>query len=362
MHKILYIGVDTIAASDGGDVVNMRNLNALKAVYENNFYNYALIRRNKMSVMYNLLLGNVGFIRSADYKKIIQKIDILNINDVFLWSSKLGKLAKYIKKHRNSVRVISFFHNVEQHYYNEELLVNNSFRNRLIAKIVTQNERQSSQWSDFLITLNKRDSNLLEKYYHRQANLELPTSFDDKFDGNVAKQYTVPKEKEIINLLFVGSSFFANNHAAQWFIDNILPRIEKAHFTIVGKNMDQVFFSTDNITVHGFVDDLAPFYYATDIVVQPVFIGGGMKTKMAEALMYGCAIIGTSESFEGYELDYEKVGGLADDADTMISKILYLASHPDNIIDAKTYAREIFNQKYNISSTITTLKQKLYNE
>lgn len=38
-------------------------------------------------------------------------------------------------------------------------------------------------------------------------------------------------------------------------------------------------------------------------MISPIWAGGGMKTKTAEALMYGKTIIGTTETFEGYEMD-----------------------------------------------------------
>ncbi len=39
-----------------------------------------------------------------------------------------------------------------------------------------------------------------------------------------------------------------------------------------------------------------------DYIISPIFVGGGMKVKTCEALMYGKNIIGTSESFEGYDI------------------------------------------------------------
>ncbi len=38
----------------------------------------------------------------------------------------------------------------------------------------------------------------------------------------------------------------------------------------------------------------------TDIAVVPIFYGGGMMTKVAEALMYGKNILATSRTLNGY--------------------------------------------------------------
>ena len=112
------------------------------------------------------------------------------------------------------------------------------------------------------------------------------------------------KQERIIDYLFVGVSFFANVQGVQWFIDNIMPNVE-GHLWVIGKGMDKVIFEhlTDRIHILGFVDDLSPYYYRARIVVSPIFTGAGMKTKTAEALMYGKTIIGTTEAFEGYIID-----------------------------------------------------------
>ena len=41
------------------------------------------------------------------------------------------------------------------------------------------------------------------------------------------------------------------------------------------------------------VDCLETWYEKADVVISPIFLGSGMKTKTAEALMYGKPILGT---------------------------------------------------------------------
>ena len=87
------------------------------------------------------------------------------------------------------------------------------------------------------------------------------------------------------------------------FIKEVMPHIN-AELIIVGKGMDQFkekFELTENVKVFGFVEDLSAFYYDASIVIAPIYSGGGMKTKIAEAMMYGKTILGTKEAFEGYE-------------------------------------------------------------
>lgn len=361
MKNILYIGEEIVKVQNGGDVINLRNTSLLKSIYMENFHIYPLKRKNKISTLLNLFWGNMGFYRQVDFNCIVKYIEGNNINEVFLWSSKLGKLAYLIKKKYPQICVYVFFHNVEKQYYIEELKINKTFLNIFLAKIVNYNEKLAVKYSDKLITLNKRDSLLLEFYYNKNASFELPTSFVDQYDICKAQKY-IPFLDGKIHFLFVGFNFFANKQGVQWFIDNIMPEFSNAHLTVVGKNMNLAFVSTHNITIHGYVNDLADYYYNTDIVVQPIFYGGGMKTKTAEALMYGCPIIGTTESFEGYELDFNKVGGLANNKIEMVNKIKEFSGNVGKILQARKYARDVFKLKYDFANSVKLVYDNLYGE
>lgn len=358
MDKILYIGELNVDTSTGGDVVNKRNYIALQTLFEANFLYYTLKHINKIVTFINLLLGNVGLIRIRDYRRILKLIKQENVKKVFLGTSKLGKLAKIIKTLYPHVSVITFFHNIEKQYYEEQLKIGNNLQNRLIAKVVATNEISAVTYSDMLITLNRRDSNLLQQIYNRNSNFELPTTFIDCYDEQKAEFYKQNRTGNPFKILFVGNSFFANNYGAQWFIDNILPKIGDVRFTIIGKGMDSAFQSCKNIEIKGFVPELSDYYYSTDVVVEPIFHGGGMKTKTAEALMYGCPIIGTTEAFEGYDIDFNRVGGLANTADEMVEAINRLKNQKI-ADDCRAYSRSVFLEKYSFDNSVNILKMNL---
>ena len=147
-------------------------------------------------------------------------------------------------------------------------------------------------------------------------------------------------------------AFFANIQGVQWFIDNVMPKV-KGQFYIVGKGMDKVLFKnlTPNIHIYGFVDDLADFYYKARMVVSPIFVGGGMKTKTAEALMYGKSIVGTAEAFEGYEME---------------TRCMYRCSTAEGFIQTiislqgcqrlNPYSRKLYNEYYSTDIALKALK------
>ena len=51
------------------------------------------------------------------------------------------------------------------------------------------------------------------------------------------------------------------------------------------------------------MEDLTPLYREAAAFVAPVFLGSGMKVKVAESLMHGCPVIGTPLALRGYTDD-----------------------------------------------------------
>jgi len=56
----------------------------------------------------------------------------------------------------------------------------------------------------------------------------------------------------------------------------------------------------NHISIVGEVDSMTDYYKTADIVIAPVFDGGGMKAKTIEAISFGKCFISTNESLNGY--------------------------------------------------------------
>ena len=54
-------------------------------------------------------------------------------------------------------------------------------------------------------------------------------------------------------------------------------------------------YADKNIIYAGFVDDITLFYKAADMLINPVIDGGGIKTKLVEALGYNMNVVTTSK-------------------------------------------------------------------
>lgn len=293
-------------SNSGGSVVAKRNLRILKSIVgDNNCISYHLTawKDSKKGVwklfskLSSYISGRMNGISKTSENEIIDIVNNNNIANVFVDSSLNGYLVRKIKKKTNA-KVTSFFHNCEY-----SLIKQGAVRGEVIGffRIIPAylNEKLTVRYSDKFITLNSRDHRLIESIYKKGSDQIIPISLNPTFHkSNEIKENALNK----MEILFVGSNFFPNIQGISWFIKNVLPFLKNTHLSIVGKDLAKVDFPKENgFTVFSDVESLEPFYEKADIVVVPIFSGGGMKVKVAEALMYGKNILVSSEALNGYE-------------------------------------------------------------
>lgn len=355
MSKCLFIHKDSIA-NTGGAVISERNLALCRATFgKDNVFEFPISKQEKIQTLIGLIKGNMEGLNKIITNGINKIIISEKINYVFIDTSIFGLLAKNIKKEFPEINVIVFFHNVECMYFKELIKITGKKRHYITLKAAEKNEKAAMEFADNIITLNERDSQLLKNYFGRGADFVLPTSFQDKFDENKL----ITNDISEIKLLFVGSLFFPNEEGVRWFIKEVMPGLDnKYKLYVVGKNFENIKNELENerIQIIGTVDNLEDWYYNSDAVISPIFSGGGMKTKIAEALMYGKPIFGTDEAFTGYDLNFEKIGGLCNNKEEFISSITKYI-YPN--IKFNIYSRCVFMENYNTDRMINEFLKKI---
>lgn len=192
------------------------------------------------------------------------------------------------------------FHNDEYRYYRDLALRAGRPQNLLLAPVVRRCERAALEAADLVICLSERDSRLLSADYGRGADLIMPAVVEDRRGGPSTPQ---PREASApFTMLFVGSAFPPNVEGVRWFVREVLPSVE-GRLLVVGRGFEseRETIAGPRCEVPGGVDDLRPYYEMADCVISPIFWGSGIKVKTAEAFMFGKAIVGTDEAFEGYD-------------------------------------------------------------
>src|ERR687897_3473599 len=155
------------------------------------------------------------------------------------------------------------------------------------------------------------------------------------------------------SILFVGNFLYEPNiDAALYFSQLIFPLIMQdipnAKLLLVGNAPPPEICSltlNKHIEVSGYVDSLANFYKAADVVVCPLRIGGGVKVKVLEALNAGKAIVSTSIGAQGLGSNTCQALTVANGVTHFAQSVIRLLQDPEERLklerNALTYAKNL---------------------
>lgn len=355
----------------GIPIVDNRNQKALENVFDKVYVTEFPVKSLSFSLKHLYLRMKALFLPVDDaYNLLLEQIVKLDITDVFFSSSKFGPEVKGIRNEFPTIRIHVFFHNVESTMsmgryrdakgFKDKLIELFSYiRNLIGEEIICKN-------ADKIFTLNSRDRNLLTQLYDlRQDKTSLlPMTLIDKLSSQ--KISTPPREFEKpLKLLFVGTAFWANIPGVKELIVSCMNDLkDTAELYVVGNGMDSLEKELphfDNVYYIGRVSDkeLMDYYVNSDIFVAPITTGGGMKTKIAEAMMYGLPIIGTEEAFEGYEIPIDEIGYCSNDIFSYKSFILDISAKRDLLKCMSKKSRYFYENFYSLNNTIEQLKSAL---
>ena len=290
-------------------------------------------------------------------REIIRKAQGYDV--VFVDRSVFGIIAKKLKQNRYQGRVVCFFHNVERIYFSAKY--SNAFNPMrwLVVPCADRNDRWSCQYADRTVALSRRDDDELYRLYGRHADQLIPIALVDRLTGEEygvqGAELTAAKPL----CMFLGAYFPANVEGIEWFVRNVLPRVD-IRMQIVGKGMERLKeadWMRPCIEVLSNVPELEPLFKAADIMVLPIFKGSGMKVKTCESLMYGKNIVGTPEAWSGYDLDTTKAGACCLTADEFVATLQDFCDHPRPRFNE--YSRQVFVEQYSADRMVDKFRTVL---
>lgn len=193
----------------------------------------------------------------------------------------------------------------------------------LISK---KRERYMLEKSNLVLAITEADKKrLVELYGIPTQKVEIfPVAVnlaeDNKtFDGKIGNK---------IKCLITGSLWFGPNaDATVWFLKKVYPTIKNiCELTVAGfKPNDEVkqCCQENGVRLVDSPDDMGPYFRETEMVLAPIFDGGGMKVKIAEALSYALPVVTTDHGNIGYDLVDRENGLIANTAQDFISDIQF---------------------------------------
>ena len=205
---------------------------------------------------------------------------------------------------------------------------------------------------DWMINSMNLDESMISICPYGIENSDVP---NDKKEAKekICKKYFIEPSKQLI--FFNGLlSYKPNQEGIESIINNILPLLDKNHFNyhliIAGKGLSKDLADTLSAFKHvsyvGFIEEIEEYTKAADIFINPILSGGGVKTKLIEALAMNCNCIST------------KTGAIGIDNKTCGDKLRIVqddnwVGFTQNIIESSTTHSNIsedFYKKYNWKS------------
>lgn len=309
--------------SGGRELLCKLNHDVLTEIYGDRLTVFELaknpIRRLKTAI--NAFKGHVDGINTETIDVVLQAILAKRVEKIFVDGSNFGEIARAVKARFPKVQIFTFFHNVEARFFWGSFKQNKTVHALAVAMANYLAERKSVRYSDNIICLSERDSRLLHKLYGRAASHVSPIALQDKLPSSDASQMANQTNQKFA--LFVGGVFYANRAGISWFVKHVVPRID-IKICIVGRGFEDFRDELEldgKVEVVGAVESLAEWYLKSYFIIAPIFDGSGMKTKVAEALMFGKKVIGTPEAFSGYEDIAGRAGSVCISADDFVAAI-----------------------------------------
>jgi polysaccharide biosynthesis protein PslH len=351
-HRVMLVTNQLQVAPAGGrELLCKLNYEALKVIFKDRLLLLELPSRPLQGIksVMSAFGGHIDGLTDATIENALQTIGSERVGQVIVDGSNLGEFVKAVKGRHPTVEVITFFHNVEARFFLGSLRERRSLRALGVFVANYLAERKAVRYTDKLICLSERDSGLLQRVYGRPAKYVSPMALLDKRPAKFEQNAKAPPEKFA---LFVGGTFYANRAGIAWFVEHVVPRIQ-IKTCIVGRGFEELRNELERdgkVEVIGAVDQLADWYRDAQFVIAPIFDGSGMKTKVAEALMFGKKIIGTPEAFSGYEDIADRAGWVCSSADDFVAAI-------DRARDAVSMSfdpalRAIYEDKYSFMAAI----------
>ena len=258
--------------------------------------------------------GNIPSISNKIIDRICGIVKTKNVSLVFTEESDLGNLYKAIKEQNPRVKIICFFHDIIADLFSQRIKDAPKWKVHYLLELkrgISQ-EKVTTSVVDECWIFHTADAVRFKRHYGRNADAMIPVASFVPSEDDMNKAVTNADETKTI--LFVCSKYYVNIDGFRWFYSNVVPGLKGRYkIQLVGNGTDALenLKSDARIDIVGEVESMTDYYKNADIVIAPVFDGGGMKIKTLEAIAYGKCFVSTSESLNGYwECIPENIRGL----------------------------------------------------
>lgn len=239
-------------------------------------------------------------------KKAVEMVSKTHYDIIQLEHSFLAWMVPSLRKASPLSKIILDAHNAEYRIF--ELWNKYLPSAHMYQKAESLKNWEFNTWNlyDGAFVVSSVEEDLIRKNSNMKKIYLVPTG------GGIDVEKYVPKENvtdKPYDILYIGTmEWFPNAHGLMWFIENVLPIIEKKRpgtkLYIIGSgksNAKLISMTESNPYVEflGFQPDDVYFFHHSKVFIVPLWIGGGARVKIPTAWASGIPVVSTTFGAEG---------------------------------------------------------------
>ncbi|MCA9898147.1 MAG: glycosyltransferase [Anaerolineales bacterium] len=234
---------------------------------------------------------------SRQYVLALKKLVAAGSFDVAVVDGMMAEYGRYLNPIPAVLDEVDIFSTVAHQYFRDESRWLPKMWNGFDWLRTTVRETTHLQQFAGIFVRSAKDEQLIREFAPQQKIAILPPWFE-----GLAELTAIPiNRSETPRLLFVGAmNIPANITAVTFFVEKVFPLITSqrpdVQFDIVGSRPTaavQALGKLPNVQVTGDVPSLTPYYAKADMVVVPLFTGGGIIVKTLNGLASGRPVMTT---------------------------------------------------------------------
>ncbi|WP_170841486.1 glycosyltransferase family 4 protein [[Clostridium] fimetarium] len=366
--RILHVCAQEPAFNSGGSLCVYQSHYALTKLYEDVDYAGPAISNKDIECKYKK-----RYYLDASISKLTKAITLLQLQFdryypnwknanipldqydlIYVEFTKMNYVVKDIAVSGFKGKIILRAHNVERDFYRIELENDRSLLRFMKYKLGGGRERYMTQKADRVLAITEIDGQRFIDIYQipKEKIVVFPVGVNE---AKHQKEIT-GELNEKIRCLITGSLWFGPNcEGVKWFIEKVWPLVKEiCNLTLAGASpLEEIkkLCQKENIHLVESPKSMMPYFENTDMVLVPIFDGGGMKVKIAEAMSYGLPVVTTSHGVIGYAIENGVDGYVTDDPLAFAEAIkTYFNMNDDDRKKILENERKLYRDNYSLEA------------
>lgn len=274
-------------------------------------------------------------------------------------------MVKEIKKIYPKSKYIASESDVSFLSFRRKYLLEKNIIKRIIKWIKYKNllnyELQALRNCNLIVTQNFKDKNLLVHNEIDERKIEyISPYYIDMFNNK--------PEFNSNNIIFFGAMNRPENfECCIWFIENVFNRLSEIDssfkfYIIGGRPVPELLrYSSDNIIITGFIDDVKEYFESAMCMVVPLLLGAGIKVKVLEGMSAGIPILTNDIGIEGIPAIHEESFLYCRKPEDYIRYIMDIKQGKINVHRITNSARKMIKKEFNLEESFNRYKMYIKN-